>query len=165
MTINEIDQIEFIVSMVLLAGVAALLLYCWVGMMNRRVQLCKIREYNKDVKVFIREVPQVSIGEVTQDVTQYITYSPHYKRAVCADSGNDIEFVNECIICDFPSDTDYTNLEQVNTLLLFWKKQNDAKYSKKYIDHDLYRFRSEEDKEGFWKQYRKEQQSRDLSLL
>jgi hypothetical protein len=163
--INMSDlSLEAISIYILWAAIAVTLGCCLAGSYNRRIQLRKIKEYNKNVDVFIREVPQVQIGE-NKEVIQYITYSPHYKRAVCADSGQEIEFINECIICDFPADTDYANHQQVNTLLVFWKRQYDIKYSKTFTDHPLRLFTSEKERDLFWMTTKLENAKRDLSIF
>ena len=171
-TIEGIEFVEMCVTLGLLSAGAAFCMYCFVGIMNRRVQLRKIGEINKDIQVFIREVPFVDVDEETGAIDQYISFAPHYKRPVCGDKGQEIVFIDECIISDFPEETNYQNHEQVNTLLLFWKRKHDAQTKNEHVGHPVHLFNTEEEKKHFWEHQklyvdpiRKERMNRELNIF
>lgn len=162
---NETSIIEQVLVLGMLLALACTLLYGFVKSLNRNAQLRKIKELNKNVSVFIREVPFTKIDNVSGEVKAFTSYSPHYKRPVCGDKGQEIEFVDECIISDFPRKTNYQDREQVNTLLVFWKRKHEAEAKKEYVEHPVVTFHSTAVKKMYWEQVRKTQAEKDTSIF
>jgi hypothetical protein len=155
---------EMIIVFSIFAILIGLSFYGFVASINRSAQLRQIALLEQNVITFIREFHFTEIDEVTNEVVHCISYQPHYKRPVCG-TGRNVEFVDESCMHDFPRGVDWRDLEQVNTLLVFWKREHDAKAKKEFIDHPMRTFGSEEEKKLYWEQVRGRQAERDLSIF
>lgn len=145
-----VEQINLVV-MILVAGVlASVVLLAYIAAANQQAQFNKINEINKNIEVFIREVPNVDVDEETGEIDEYICYQPFCKRPICGRKTKEVEFEDECIMYDFPDGTDYSNHEQVNALLIFWKMKHDLEASKNLVVHPVYVFKTEQEKTEFW---------------